>query len=172
MTHPLVLQLRFTRSEFKRALAGLNDDDARKRLTPMNCISWMIGHLAWQEQRYWLTLLQGQLLLPELNEQFGYGRPAATPTLNVAWAYWHAVVAQADSFLDALTSDDLVRDHEFISTDGSLWRTSAGNLMQRVIYHYRYHSGEAMAVRQLLGHNDLPEFIGNIDEEAPYQTLG
>ncbi len=57
MIHPLVLQLRFTRSEFKRGLDGLSDADARRRLEPMNCISWNIGHLAWQEQRYWLQRL-------------------------------------------------------------------------------------------------------------------
>jgi hypothetical protein len=55
MTHPLVEQLRFTRSEFARGLVGLSQDDAMKRIQPMNAISWMIGHLAWQEQRYWLT---------------------------------------------------------------------------------------------------------------------
>jgi DinB superfamily len=54
MPHPLVLQLRFTRREFQRALAGLSDEDARRRAMAMNCISWNIGHLAWQEQRYWL----------------------------------------------------------------------------------------------------------------------
>jgi hypothetical protein len=54
MPHPLVLQLRFSRHEFQRALAGLSDEDARRRVMPMNCISWNIGHLAWQEQRYWL----------------------------------------------------------------------------------------------------------------------
>ena len=49
MTHPLVDQLRFARSEFVRSLAGVGDDDARRRLLPMNCLSWMLGHLADQE---------------------------------------------------------------------------------------------------------------------------
>lgn len=31
MPHPLVLQLRFTRSEFQRALTGLSDDEAPYR---------------------------------------------------------------------------------------------------------------------------------------------
>ena len=35
MPHPLVLQLRFTRSEFQRALKGVSDEDARRRLEPM-----------------------------------------------------------------------------------------------------------------------------------------
>ena len=32
MTHPLVDQLRFTRSEFKRCLKGLSAEDAAKRI--------------------------------------------------------------------------------------------------------------------------------------------
>jgi len=76
MLHPLIIQLRFARSEFKRALEGLSDIDARRRFLPMNCISWNIGHMAWQEQRYWLTCLQGLIPLPHLNELVGYGQPA------------------------------------------------------------------------------------------------
>ena len=45
MTHPLVTQLRFARSEFVRCLEGVSDEDARSRIMPMNCISWMVGHL-------------------------------------------------------------------------------------------------------------------------------
>jgi hypothetical protein len=77
MTHPLVLQLRFTRSEFQRGLKGLGDAEARQRMLPMNCISWNIGHLAWQEQRYWLFRGQDMILLPELNELVGSGCPPA-----------------------------------------------------------------------------------------------
>ena len=40
--------------------------------------------------------------------------------------------------------------------------------MQRVLYHYWYCAGENMAIRQMLGHRDLPDFVGNIVEEAPY----
>ncbi|MGH2493818.1 MAG: DinB family protein [Ktedonobacteraceae bacterium] len=72
MPHPLVMQLRFTRSEFTRALQGISETDAGLRVLPMNCISWNIGHLAWQEQLNWLTRLQGQTPLPHLNELVGY----------------------------------------------------------------------------------------------------
>jgi len=37
------------------------------------------------------------------------------------------------------------------------------------MYHYWYHTGENAASRQLLGHTNLPEFVGNIDDEAPYR---
>ena len=58
MLHPLVAQLRFTRSEFQRALVGLTEDEAAQRFMPMNCISWNVGHLAWQEQRYFVYFAQ------------------------------------------------------------------------------------------------------------------
>lgn len=166
MPHPLVLQLRFTRSEFRRALAGLTDDDARRRIMPMNCISWNIGHLAWQEQRYCLWRAQGQMPLPQINEIFAYGAPASTPPLEEMWAAWHTIIEAADPWLDALTTEKL---QEHVIIDGQPSDLIFGSLLQRLIYHYWYHTGENMAIRQMLGHGDLPEFVGNIDDEAPYQ---
>ena len=166
MPHPLIVQLRFTRSEFKRALEGLSDADARRRLLPMNCISWNIGHLAWQEQRYWLTRLQGKTRLPHINELVGYGQPACTPPLAEMWEAWQTITQLADPFLDTLTTKKLQEIHYL---DDQQTDYTAGNLLQRVIYHYWYHTGENMAIRQMLGHTDLPEFVGNIDDEAPYR---
>ena len=68
VSHPLVIQLKFTRNEFKRALKGLSEEDAGKRLLPMNCISWNVGHLAWQEQKYILYYGQGQIPYPEIEK--------------------------------------------------------------------------------------------------------
>lgn len=167
MPHPLVLQLRFTRSEFKRSLEGLTDEEAQRRFMPMNSISWNIGHLAWQEQRYWLTRMQaGKVVRPELNDQFCFGCPACTPPLDEILTAWRAIIEAADPFLDTLTTDDLQRE---FAVEGFPIMLTAGNLMQRVIYHYWYHTGESLAIRQMLGHSDLPVFVGNIDQEAPYQ---
>jgi hypothetical protein len=33
---------------------------------------------------------------------------------------------------------------------------------------YWYHLGEALAICQMLGHTDLPDFVGDIDSLAPY----
>src|SRR5262245_6841825 len=104
MAHPLVDQLRFTRSEWLRALDGVTEEDACKRLLPMNSIGWIVGHLAWQEQRYWLTFSQGQTPVPELNEVVGYGRPASTPSLEEMLAAWRAITAAADPWLDQVTT--------------------------------------------------------------------
>jgi uncharacterized damage-inducible protein DinB len=166
MPHPLVLQLHFTRNEFMRALVDVTDLEARRRLLPMNCISWNVGHLAWQEQRYFVTFAQGNLLVPELNEQFANGAPASTPALAEMHSAWQVVTRAADAWLERVTSEGLCQT--FTSPSGT-WTTSFGNLLQRVIYHYWYHIGETMAIRQQLGHSNLPEFVGNIDDEAPYQ---
>ena len=166
MSHPLVLQLRFTRAEFRRALEGLTDAEARRRFMPMICISWNIGHLAWQEQRYFLFYAQGQLPFPEVNERFAYRAPASTPALEEVWLAWHAITEAADPWLDTLTTEKLV---EHVVRDGKPRRLIWGSLLQRVIYHYWYHTGENMAIRQTLGHTGLPEFVGDIDGEAPYR---
>ena len=80
MTHPLVDQLRFARSELRRGLEGVTDEESQRRFLPMNCISWNVGHLAWQEQRYWLLYAQERMLLPQIDQQFRYGAPASTPS--------------------------------------------------------------------------------------------
>ncbi len=166
MTHPLVLQLRFTRSEFRRGLRGLTDAEARKRFLPMNCISWNIGHLAWQEQRYFLFYGQGEMLFPEVNELFAYGAPASTPALKDMWKAWKTITTATDPWLDALTVDKL---QEHVVKSGKPSPYLFGSLLQRVIYHYWYHTGENMAIRQRLGHKGLPQFVGDIDGQAPYR---
>ena len=47
--------------------------------------------------------------------------------------------------------------------------TTTGNRLQRTIYHYWFHNGENQAIRQQLGHARLGQFVGNIDDEAPYR---
>ncbi len=44
-----------------------------------------------------------------------------------------------------------------------------GSLLQRTICHYWYHTGENQAIRKLLGYADLPDFMGDIDNEASYR---
>ncbi|NOZ50098.1 MAG: DUF664 domain-containing protein [Chloroflexi bacterium] len=159
MTHPLVTQLRFARSEFGRGLEGVTPEEARQRFFPMNCLSWMVGHLANQENFYWLRLAQGSQLAPGLSDLVGTGKPASTPPWDEMWQAWHEITAAADAYLDSLQTSDL--------TQHLLWRRqpvpeSVGTMLLRNIYHYWYHAGEAAAVRQLLGHTDLPQFVGNM----------
>jgi DinB superfamily len=167
MPHPLVDQLRFTRSEFLRGLGGLTDEEARRRFMPMNCISWMIGHLAWHEQVNWLTRAQGQILIPKINELAANGGPPSTPPLDEMWDAWHSITQAGDSYLDSLTTEQL---STFMIVNGKPHRESVGSMLRRTTYHYWYHLGESQAIRQLLGHTDLPQFVGAIHAEAPYRA--
>lgn len=165
MIHPMVSQLRFTRSEWQRALAGLSDEDARRRLMPMNSISWMVGHLAWHEQLYWLKFAQGLEPVPELNNLVASGRPASTPPHQEMWEAWQTITDASDAYLDSLTIQQLQNHYEW---KGRPMRESIGTMLQRVTYHYWFHTGEALAVRQMMGHENLPDFVGAIGREAPY----
>ncbi len=160
-THPLITQLRFTRSEFVRCLEGVSDEDARRHLELMNCISWTIGHLAAQENKLWVLWAQGQELAPDLQERVGYGQPPSTPPLDEMWSIWHTVTRTADKFLDTLTTEKL---QDYLKWQGKPVRESIGTLLYRNIYHYWYHLGEAHAIRQMLGHTDLPQFVGDMSE--------
>jgi len=162
----LVEQLRFARGDFRRGLAGLTDEDARRRLPPMNCISWNVGHLAWQEQRYWLRYGTGRLLLPEVDAAFRYGAPASTPPLPEVWRAWETITTAADPWLDEITGETLLGH---VTRNGQRTDYTFGSLLLRVTYHYWYHTGENAAIRQCLGHTDLPDFVGNLDDEAPYR---
>ena len=164
--HPLVVQLRFTRSEFRRSFARVDDTDARKRIGPMNALSWNIGHLAWQEQRYFLGLGQGIVLRRDIEERFASGAPGSTPPIGEVVEAWEAITAAADPWLDTLSSTTL-GDHPV--RHGKPLARIHGDLLQRVIYHYWYHTGENMAIRQQLGHRRLPQFVGDIDRLAPYR---
>lgn len=166
MAHPLIDQLRFTRGEWLRGLEGVSADDAARHFAAMNCISWTVGHMAWQEHRYWLERAQGTVLYPELDKVYAYGAPASTPALGEMLAIWRDVSAKADPFLDGLTTAALLGD---LPLNGQASGQSVGSAMRRTTYHYWYHTGEIQAIRQMLGQTNLPEYVGDIEEIAPYR---
>jgi hypothetical protein len=159
--HPLVSQLRFARSEFVRCLEGVPPEDAVRRILPMNCLSWIVGHLANQEQGWWLFLAQGRLLVPGLNDLAGFGQPASTPPLDGMWAAWRTITQAADEYLDTLTTATL---QTHLIHNGVPRVESIGTMLLRNTYHYWYHTGEAHAIRDMLGHQDLPQFVGDMSQ--------
>jgi hypothetical protein len=131
----------------------------------MNCISWTVGHLAWQEQRYFLQRAQDKLIFPELNTTYAYGAPMSTPALAGTLRVWHEVIDASAPFLDGLTTNSLQQE---LLLEGKQVGQSFGSAMRRMTYHYWYHIGEIQAVRQMLGHTALPEYVGDIETIAPY----
>ena len=166
MTHPLVDQLRFTRREWLRGLGGISEEDGARHFGPMNCISWTVGHLTWHEQRSFLQRPQNIILFPTLNEVFAYGAPMSTPSLKEMLETWQTVTNASDPYLDSLTTEILLTD---LLLNGKEVGQTRGSALRRLTYHYWYHTGEIQAIRQMLEHKGLPEYVGNIETEAPYR---
>ena len=166
MPHPLVEQFRFTRSEWLRGLEDLSEEDGACHFGTMNCISWTVGHLAWHEQRTFLQRPQDILLYPHLNELFAYGAPMSTPSLKEMLETWQEITQAADPYLDTLTTEILLTD---LLLNGEPVGQSRGSALRRITYHYWYHIGEVQAIRQMLGHKNLAEYVGDIEDEAPYR---
>ena len=168
MAHPLVTQLRFARSEFVRCLDGVAAEDAIRRIEPLNCLSWIVGHLASQEHFLWVQMAQGQDIAPGLRELVGFGRPASTPSWEEMWALWHTITSAADRYLDAITPGIL---EAHLAWEGKPISESIGTTLLRNIYHYWLHLGEAHAIRQVLGHHHLPVFVGDLSS-VEYAVTG
>lgn len=166
MPYPLIDQFRFTRREWLRGLEGVSEDDAARHFGPMNCISWTVGHLAWHEHRYWLELAQRKMLYPQLNVIYAYGAPMSTPSHQEMLDIWRTVTQAADPYLDGLTTEGLQVE---LLREGQPVGQTVGSALRRVTYHYWYHIGEIQAIRQMLGHRDLAEYVGDIETEVPYR---
>ena len=166
MTQPLIDQFRFARREWRRGLTGVGEDEGARHFAAMNCISWIVGHLAWHEQRTFLTRPQGQTPYPLLNTAYAYGAPMITPSLADSLDMWEHVTTAADPFLDGLGAAELAAP---VLVNGQAKDYSFGSTLLRITYHYWFHTGEIQAIRQLLGHTNLPEYVGDIEIEAPYR---
>jgi uncharacterized damage-inducible protein DinB len=79
------------------------------------------------------------------------------------WAVWKTVTETADPFLDSIQEDHLTEHLQF---QGRTARESTGTMLLRNIYHYWFHTGEAHAMRQQLGHGELPQFVGSMEKAA------
>lgn len=165
MPHLLVDQLAFAHTELVRSLAGGTAEDATQRVIPMNSLGWIVGHLADQEQRYFLLGQGLPAVAPELNPLVGHGKPASTPPLDDMWEAWRNVTSATAPVLAAMTDADLLA----MPSAGGPPGESNGTLLLRVITHYWFHIGEGQAIRQLLGHASLPQFVGSLGAEAPFR---
>jgi len=155
--HTLVQLQQLTRKEFERGLLGLTDEDARKQIKPMNCISWIIGHLANQQHAFFVAWPQGKEIDPRY-KAFGFGSPASQPPLDEVMALWQTSCNEADVWLHAITEDSLQEKSALTSSEGE----NGGTLLVRNIFHTWCHIGEISSIRQILGHRP-PQFVNMYD---------
>lgn len=151
-------QLIFARSEFRKGFTGVRDVEGARRLGPINSIAWIVGHLAWHEQYYWLKRAQDKVLFPELERDASFGRPPGELVLSEMVERWERVTLAADVYLETLEKSDL-ESHMVVK--GQPLPFNIGTMLSRMIYHYWYHNGEMQAVRQLFGHQNLPDFVSD-----------
>jgi hypothetical protein len=151
--HTLVDMLHITWKEFDRNLTGLNDEDARRRIEPMNSISWIIAHVANQHQTFFNAWVKGKEIKPEYFP-YGYGSPPSQPPLDEALNLWRTACLDADVWLKSAVDSSMVE----IPVGASPRGESMGTLLTRCIFHTWCHLGEISSIRQVLGHKP-PEFV-------------
>jgi len=142
-----------TRKEFERNLRGLTDEDARKRVGPMNCISWIIAHVANQHRTFFVDWPAGRKT-DQRYAPYGYGSPASQPPLEEALSLLQDACRDADAWLQTATRDSLQDRSTCTSPEGE----NGGTLLVRNIFHTWCHLGEISSIRQTLGHKP-PEFV-------------
>lgn len=158
MAHQLVKQLRLARQKCMEGFEGVSQEEGFERLGQMNSIGWMVGHLASFEQFAWLEIAQGQTV-SEAVKACRFGQPASTPPLDEMTAAWNEIVAMADAYLDTLTDEELAST---LSWKGKPLHENIGTFILRQTWHYWYHLGEMQSIRQMLGHQELPGFVGSL----------
>ena len=147
-------------------MRGVSDESGARHFGRMNSIGWIVGHLAWQEQRYLLHRPQGIMLRDDIQRDFTTGGPMSTPSLVATLAAWRSITKAADPFLDQLTTKKLLVD---LPLNGKRSGQTQGSAIRRMTYHYWFHIGEILAIRQQLGEKRLPEYVGSIEAKAPYR---
>lgn len=166
MAHLLVEQFRFAKQEWLRGHKNIPAEDALKRLGHANSIGWAVGHLAEFDQLVWVERVLGEPVT-KATKKFGFRRAASTPDLAETMDAWHAIQEKADEVLDSLTDADLAESP-------TLWGKPSGEPVSmwllRMMWHYWYHLGEMQAVRQMLGHEALPQYVGSIPPEARWSA--
>lgn len=151
--HPLVQMLYLTRKEFDRNLQGLTDEDARKHIEPMNCISWIIGHVAYQHRAFFIDWFQDRDTDPRYLP-YRWGSPPSQPPLDEVMMLWQEACKDSESWLQAATNESLQGICEKPFANGESW----GTLLVRCIFHTWCHLGEISSIRQILGHKP-PQFV-------------
>jgi|GEM_PF-1356898 hypothetical protein len=153
--HPLVEIQHTTRKELERILVGLTDEDARKRVQPMNCISWIIAHIAQNQYSMFVAWAQ-DVEFPERFRKYRSGNPPLLPPLDEAMALWEESCRESDKWLDTATESDM--RNRFAKPDAVRAYETAGTLVVRNIFHTWSHAGEIHSIRQVLGHKP-PDFV-------------
>jgi uncharacterized damage-inducible protein DinB len=145
------------RADLMRALDGFDDASGALRLGGLNEVAWMVAHLAFQEQAYWLLAFDRDPPRPQLAE-YRRSRPDPVMPLSQALDAYRAVSAATEPFLLGLRAEDLERRTPSVELQ---LKEPIGVLCLRVFGHHYVHIGQITAVRRWLG-MPVPPFVGRL----------
>ncbi len=150
----------FALSEFQRGLEGLTEEEFQARTpkadgTQMNAISWIVGHIA----SHWLGVAahvtQGDPPTGLRARFVGSNADPTPPTQDGALRMLSD--ARAASEWTATADDALLST---VYRESAISREeNVGTVLMRAILHTWFHAGEINAVRQMLGHAEIP-YVG------------
>jgi len=155
-THPprLVRLLWDAFDELERVAGALPAPGRGRAIGRLNAGSWIVAHLAKQQDDYWNVGVQG--LDPDvwlLKQRVGFGDEPSVPDFAEAVAAFGRVRARAIPYLRALRGEDL--DAVVRRRPGSSGEQTAGELLSRSVGHCFAHTGELAAIASLVGAPDL-----------------
>ncbi len=120
MTIALFARRYSVRRELIRWLDGVS-----QQLEPINSTSWIIGHLAVQDQQQGIEPAQAALQDPSHPDFVGNGKPASPPPVDEMWTIWSGFKYETDQNFETKTSQMLTTHQEKDEAPGS---ESAGRL--------------------------------------------
>jgi uncharacterized damage-inducible protein DinB len=144
-----------TASRFDKALEGLTDDDARKRLTDdSNPVIWIVGHMT--TTRCNLLAMLGRPVEHPWGDQFGRGSKVGDgtefPPLADLVIKWREADEALKQRLEELTGEELsaAAPRDFPIEDKTL--RGAINFLA---FHDVYHFGQMALLKKCLGQGSL-----------------
>jgi hypothetical protein len=159
----------FSLAEFERGLVGLTDEEARVRQakadgTRMNGISWIVAHVASQ----WLAAQSRSVSEgpAETRRRYGFRSEDPTPPSLAEARELLALAKQGLGWIEA--ADDVVMARVGAPGATVTAAESVGTFMLRTVLHTWLHTGEINAIRQMLGHAEIP-FVGTMVDHLEWR---
>jgi hypothetical protein len=158
----------FALYSFERGVQGLEDHEARTRLTKAdgsqtNAISWIVAHAG----RHWLQARvgpTGEPVDPEL-EPFATGSDDPTPPPLAEALGLLAAARRGNAWIARANDALMVRPGA-----GKDPNDSVGTRLMRAVLHTWFHTGEVNGIRQMLGHPEIA-FVGPMSGRLEWRSV-
>ena len=139
--------------ELERAAGALPTPGQGRAIGRLNAGSWIVAHVAQQQEAYWCTRAQG--LEPDewlAGIEVGFGSEPSVPDYRESLAAFARIRAASIPYLRSLRDEDL---DAVMERAGSRRDETIGDLLVRSVGHLFVHTGELATIASLVGAPDL-----------------